>query len=93
MNIKEFKTLELKNFLNASSCRMRWHNKNKNGGNFGLNMIGVKGKDWELWCDYDKTGDCHFMRVGPIFYSHYDIVANDFEELKNKIFNYIYMRQ
>lgn len=86
MNLKELKSLELKKFLHASQCKMRWHNKNKNGGNFGLEIRGVRGKDWELWCHYDKEGLCYFLKFGYLYDTRIPLEAENFEDLKNKIF-------
>ena len=44
MNIKMLNGNKIKKLMKAKSSRFRWHNKNKSGGNFGINIYGIKNK-------------------------------------------------
>ena len=66
MNIKDFKSLEIKKKLNADSVSYRWHNKNKIGGSFGINIIGVNGRDYQISGHYNNKGVVRELRFRPL---------------------------
>lgn len=67
MNIKDLKSLEIRKRLNAKHVHFRWHNKNSTGGNFGINILGVNGKDYEISGRYNEEGTLRSMRFGDIY--------------------------
>jgi hypothetical protein len=85
MNIKDLNTRELKKQFQATQCHMSYHNKNCAGGNFGMVICGVFGKDWGLIGYYDDNGEIYEFKFGYIFGKKWEIEANDFFELQLKI--------
>ena len=67
INISELKGTFIKLKLGAKACRFRWHNKNKSGGNFGINILGLNGKDYEISGAYDNNGIICNLRFGYIY--------------------------
>ena len=67
MNITEVNGRYFKRMLNASRCSFRYHNKNKNGGNFGFEMRGlIGGRNLELWGHYSADGEIYHLAIGDI---------------------------
>ena len=70
MNIKEMNGVVFKKYLNLNSCRFAYHNKNNNGGNFGLDFYLKeefdKVTDFTLNGDYDKNGNIIKLCVDSI---------------------------
>lgn len=81
MNIRELKSAEIKKKLGAESVRFRWHNKNKSGGNFGLSIIGVKGRDYEISGYYNITGKLYDLRFGFIYQAGISMSVSSVEEM------------
>lgn len=81
MNIKEMRGVALKKALSAKSVAFRYHNKNNNGGNFAIDIIGVFGKDYELSGQYDKEGEICDFRFGYRFQPAPKIKVNNFDHL------------
>lgn len=69
MNIKDIKGTILKKLMNAERSSFRWHNKNKSGGNFGIEILGIDGKDYEISADYNTLGNFFHLRFGPIYHA------------------------
>ena len=67
MNIKEVKGLVLKKLMGAERSSFRWHNKNNNGGNFGIEIRGIEGKNYEISADYNSLGNFFQIRFGYIY--------------------------
>lgn len=67
INISELKGNTIKKELGAKRCMFRWHNKNNSGGNFGINIIGINGKNYELSGFYDHHGNVCNLRFGYIY--------------------------
>lgn len=68
MNIKEINGAQFKKLLSASRCYYRYHNKSKNGGNFGFEMRGlIGGRELELWGHYSANGEIHHLAIGSVF--------------------------
>ena len=67
MYIIDLKSSEIKKRLGAKSVAFRWHNKNKSGGNFGINIIGVKDRNYEISGHYDVSGLLSGLRFGRIY--------------------------
>ncbi len=59
---------KLKRDLGLKSAKYRWHNKNKSGGNFGINLIaGDDDKDSEIDGMYNTKGEVVTLSVGAIY--------------------------
>jgi hypothetical protein len=69
MNIKDMKGTTLKKLMNAERSSFRWHNKNKRGGNFGIEIRGIEGKNFEISADYNILGNFFHLRFGPIYHA------------------------
>ena len=91
INIREIKRATFKKELGAKISSFRWHNKNKNGGNFGIEIRGIGKKDYELSGYYDKDGIVSSLRFGYIYQAGY-VVSNlvtTFPELLESIKLYV----
>ena len=71
INIKEFKGNLIKKQLGANSASFRWHNKNKSGGNFGINIYFAKEfnreTDREFTGYYNKEGEIYNLSYSPLY--------------------------
>ena len=71
MKKTELKTNELKKLLNAHRLNTQWHNKNKSGGNFGLNIyFGAtfeRDRDKQITGYYNKEGDLYGIKYGSMY--------------------------
>lgn len=81
MNIKELKGSLIKKELGAQRAFFRWHNKNKSGGNFGISIYDVNGRDWELSGDYNIEGTLRKLKFGYIFQAGVPVNVQNIEEL------------
>lgn len=81
MKITELKSIQIKKNLCAASVRFRWHNKNNTGGNFGINVIGVKGKNYEISGRYNCEGTLRCLRFGFINEVGIPMNVNSIEEM------------
>jgi len=69
----ELKTSELKRLLGAYRVIQRWHNKNKTGGNFGINIYFskdddiIKGMDKEITGEYNTDGVITSLHFGDLY--------------------------
>lgn len=83
LTMKELKGTALKKALNAKSVSMRWHNKNKSGGNFGFNIRGVPNTahDFELTGNYNEHGEVFGLIFGRIYWGATPIRANSYDML------------
>ena len=83
LTMKELKGTALKKALNAKSVSMRWHNKNKSGGNFGFNIRGVPNTadDFELTGNYNEHGEVFGLRFGKIFWGNHPFRVKNYDEL------------
>lgn len=81
MNIKDLKSTVLRKKLGAESVRFRWHNKNKSGGNFGINIRGVKEKNYEILGRYNPEGLLRSLHFGYLFKSGTPMNVNSLEEM------------
>lgn len=86
MNIKELKSNLIKKNLKADSVCFRWHNKNLNGGNFGINICGVQEKDYEITGYYNIKGTITDLYFGYLFRGHkLQICADEVEKMISEI--------
>ena len=71
MKKNKLNTRELKKLLSAYSINQRWHNKNKNGGNFGINIYYgkefLRGRDKELTGYYNIKGELTHLKYGNLY--------------------------
>ena len=71
MKKSELNTRTLKKLMGAFRICQQWHNKNKSGGNFGLNFYFgetfQRGRDKSLNGYYNKDGDLYGMRYGDSY--------------------------
>ena len=87
MKITQINTREIKKSLGLDKAVFRYHNKNKTGGNFGIDLIiGSWGnpnfKHYELSGEYDLSGQISRLRVGYAYQLGYNIVeVKDLNEL------------
>jgi len=81
MNIKDLKSIVIKKKLDAERVCFRWHNKNKSGGNFGINIWNVKGKDYEISGNYNVEGLLCGLRFGFIFQAGIPMNVQTIEEM------------
>jgi hypothetical protein len=73
MNIKELISKDLKAAFGSRKARFRYHNKNKSGGNFTIELIGLPNRDWDLHGEYNRDGKLYSLRFGPLFSYGHDI--------------------
>ena len=66
INIDELTGSKLKKALKLTKARKRYHNKNKTGGNFGMDLQ-KDGKWYELNGAYDTHGNIYRLAVGEIY--------------------------
>jgi hypothetical protein len=85
MNIKELNGPAIKKALGCKSCLRRYHNKNKSGGNFGINIIDINGQDVELSGDYNTEGDVIHLRFGRLYHAGISISERNFDVLMDMI--------
>jgi len=63
INIKDLRGAKLKKSLGLKRVMKRWHNHNKSGGNFGINLYQDGGQNYEITGDHNLAGkvtDLHF---------------------------------
>src|SRR5260221_8767031 len=85
MNIKELNGRSMKKHFNCKTSAFRWHNKNNSGGNFGLEIRGLDGKNYEINGYYDSNGNIRNLRFGYVFHTYTRLSAMTFEGLINEI--------
>ncbi len=85
MNIKELNGIAIKKALNASRVHFQWHNRNKSGGNFGINIRGLKGGNFEISGDYDTLGTIHALRFGYMHCAGIRMFEDCFEKLMKSL--------
>ena len=56
----------IKKSLNAKRANMRYHNKNKSGGNFGMNVYLEPG-NYEFNGDYNTRGEIVRLTFAPMY--------------------------
>lgn len=67
MKISELKGTYFKNKLMAKRCGYRWHNRSSKGGNFGFEIRGVMGREFDLCGTYDEQGTVLSLSIGLPF--------------------------
>ena len=90
MIIQDLKTSQIKKGLKANRCKFRYHNKNKSGGNFGINIIfsefGKEDyKNFEISGNYDKGGLLYGLSVGLAYQIGFKVDVANMEELILKL--------
>ena len=85
MNIIQLNGNAIKKSLGIKRAMFRWHNKNKTGGNFGINLFGVNGIDCELTGSYDINGNIISLRFGRIYEAGIAISERNFHYLMDTI--------
>jgi hypothetical protein len=81
MKKEDLKGNVLKKLLGAEKVHYRWHNKNNSGGNFGINILWLAGRHWEITGDYDLNGNTKYLKFGPIYWGRTPIQPASLEEL------------
>lgn len=81
MKFIELKSRDIKKRFDAKSVALRWHNKNKSGGNFGMNIHGVNGKDFEISGQYNIDGILSGLRFGFIYQAGIPMNVNSVQEM------------
>jgi hypothetical protein len=89
MYIKDLKSIVIKKKLNAESVCFRWHNKNKSGGNFGINICGVSDNDYGISGRYNDQGLLINLRFGFIYQRGIHMEVKDINEMFEFIENFI----
>lgn len=87
MNISQINGREFKRALKARRCAFRYHNKNTRGGNFGFEIRGVKGIDFELSGHYSINGDMIDLRLGGLYQPGASVNNMTLEKLQELILN------
>lgn len=67
INIKDLRGPKLKKDLVLRSVVKRWHNKNKSGGNFGINLYPFNEPNYEITGYHDLKGNVTSLRVGVLW--------------------------
>jgi len=71
MKKSELNTSELRKKINAFRVAQRWHNKNKQGGNFGINIYFAKEHnrdiDKEITGYYNKEGEIINLNFSSLY--------------------------
>ena len=82
----------LKKNLDAKRVMYRWHNKNKSGGNFGINIYYAeefnRETDKELTGYYSTDGNVYRLRFGSLYSCGINIPIYALQSL-NTLFKYI----
>ena len=67
INMKELSGPKLKKALGLNTAAKSYHNKNKSGGNFGINLREVsEGKWFVLNGAHDLNGDVYNLSIGSV---------------------------
>ena len=86
MKKSELKTNDLKKLINAKRIAQRWHNKNKSGGNFGLNIYFgdefVRGRDKEITGNYNSDGEITSLHFGNLYWGNQSVPKECFISLE-----------
>ena len=77
ININELKGFNLKKDINLKRVIKRWHNKNKSGGNFGINLMTGGPKDYELTGYHTINGDIYSLGLGELYQVNTRIIDRD----------------
>lgn len=67
ININEINNRQLKKILGLKQAKYRYHNKNKSGGNFGINFHHPSGNSYELCGRYRNDGTLTDIRFGKLW--------------------------
>lgn len=89
MYIIDLKSAVIKKKLGAKSVAFRWHNKNNYGGNFGINIIDVNGRDYEISGHYSTSGLLYALRFGRIYQAGSPMLVNTLDEMFEFIATYL----
>ena len=92
INIKDFKGRIIKKYLKCNSASFRWHNKNKSGGNFGINIYFQKEfnreTDKEFTGYYNKDGFIYSLCFSPLYSAGCNIPIWALKDIET-LFNYV----
>jgi len=76
----DLKTTQLRKLINANRIIQRWHNKNKHGGNFGINIYFgedfIRDRDKEITGEYNTDGVLTSVQFGELW-GHTYIIPKD----------------
>ncbi len=67
MNIKELTGQQLKKDLHLRRCLKRWHNHNRTGGNFGINLMRNERPHFEITGYHDLEGNVYNLTFGRLY--------------------------
>ena len=87
MHINELKSGLLKKRFGCTKCRFRYHNKNKSGGNFAIELHTMNGKSYDLHGYYDFCGTITSLDFGPFFQVGHEIPHENLGETLEYITN------
>jgi len=91
INIKDIRGLVFKKEFNLDRCRFGYHNKNTNGGNFGLDFYFESEfnskTDFRLHGDYKKNGELYSLSVMSIRMGGFmfKLIVEDLDSLKTQL--------
>ena len=79
MIISELNGRAVKKLIKAKSCSFRYHNKNNLGGNFGFEIRGIYGKDYELNGEYRHSFDglINTIRFGKVYWPRIELIKEN----------------
>jgi len=86
MLIQELKTSTIKRELKANKCKFRYHNKNKCGGNFGINIIFGEWlqedyKNYEISGMYNVQGVLTHLSIGRAYQIGFKVEVENISDL------------
>jgi len=77
INIKELRGTSLKRDLGLERVIKRWHNKNKSGGNFGINLMTKQRPHYEITGYHDTQGNVTSLSFGELYQAGTTIFRRD----------------
>ena len=87
LNIKELTGPRLKKALGLRRAVRRYNNKNKSGGNFGINLHTHSQGNFEITGDYDPYGTIRLLSIGQLYQPGMLVCRN--ENYKDYTFDYL----
>ena len=87
LNIKELTGPRLKKALGLRRAVRRYHNKNKSGGNFGINLYTHTQGDYEITGDYDPLENIRLLSIGQLYQPGMLVCSNS--NYKDYTFEYL----
>ena len=83
ININQLKGTNLKKDVGLHRVLKRWHNHNKTGGNFGINLYPMDhaSKKFEITGEHDTDGTVRRLRFGELYQVGQTLFDNEYYSL------------